>query len=420
MQIVNPELTVYVQLIIGEILFLFKAPRRERFALRFLLSALGCAALVFVTGHLLGTELQAIQPLRYFASWMGAGLCAMLCWKTTLLGAVFVSTGSYAIQHMGFSLSFFLNHSLEPFFDINAFSLVTALATYAVVAGILYAVLIRRNSRFYASADARQVVISCLLLVLCIVLSSLRSICEADLPYIHIYDFLTCLCCLLIQFSISNSERMNEEKKTLELIIRQQHEQHELSSQAVEMMGIKLHDIRSQIRQLQAGMNAEESQKLDGLRRTVQIYSSMANTGNATVDAILMEKGLMCEINHIRFSYIVDGGKLDFMEAVDIFTLLNNILDNAIESELKEAHADKRIISLRVVREGETILIDAENYCNYPVDLGQDMPSTTKEDKANHGIGMKGIRYVVEKYGGQMRFAQQDAMFHIGIIFPAK
>lgn len=321
---------------------------------------------------------------------------------------------------MGFSVSYFMDRWLERLFGVQTFWFGTALAAHALVAAILYVVLIRKNRRFYASADSRQVIVSCLLLVVCIVLSSLRTICEADLPYVHIYDFLTCLCCLLIQFSISNGERMDEEKKTLELIIRRQHEQHELSRQAVEMMGIKLHDIRSQIRQLQVGMNAEESQKLEGLRRTVQIYSSMANTGNATLDAILMEKGLMCEINRIRFSYIVDGRQMDFMEAVDIFSLLNNILDNAIESELKEQNTENRLISLRIVREGEMILVDAENYCSYPVDLGQEMPCTTKEDKANHGIGMKGIRYVVEKYGGQMRFDQQDAMFHIGIVFPTE
>lgn len=163
-------------------------------------------------------------------------------------------------------------------------------------------------------------------------------------------------------------------------------------------------------------MSAEESHKLDGLKRTMQIYASMANTGNATVDAVLMEKGLMCEINTIRFSYIVDGAQMAFMEAVDVFSLLNNILDNAIESEMKEEEKDNRMISLRIVKNGEMVLVNAENYCNYPVDF--DRMETTKPDKMNHGFGMKGIRYVVDKYHGKMKFSQEDAIVRLAIVFP--
>lgn len=412
----NPITLVYFQLMIAEFLFLLKAPRREHFYLR-LLAALG-ASVVIGQIHYIVTWSGVSPMLLFLTAWLLAAGSALLCWKVDFKTTMFVASGSYAVQHMGYSVTLALEWLIQGVWGVRIFNQITAWGGFAIAMIAIYALVFRKNEEFYNSADMRQLLISTLLILVCIVLSSVRRTCQKDLPYIIVYDFIACLCCLLIQFSISAGERMSEEKRTLELIINQQHEQHELSKQAVEMMGVKLHDIRSQIRHIQEEMNAEDSHKLDGLKRTVQIYSSMANTGNATVDAILMEKGLMCEINGIRFSYIVDGAQLAFMEAVDIFSLLNNMLDNAIESELKVTQKDSRMMSLRVVRAGEMVLVNAENYCDYPVDY--EHLTTTKQDKANHGIGMKGIQYVVDKYDGDMRISLEDSMFHVSIVFPVK
>ncbi len=410
----NPLLLVYVQLLIGEILYLKHAPRRHGFAIRLLAGlCISGAAAVFYQKLELWRILSIMRVLDWALVWLLAAGTAAVCWKIRPSGVLFVSVGSYAIQHIGSSV----RSITEQFITIPPdYSLLSAMGYYLIVAVLIDLLILRKNDRFYETADRRQVLISTALIVICIVLSSLRETCEKDAMYMNVYDAVACISCLMIQFSISAAEKMQEEKRTLELIISQQHEQHELSKQAVEMMGVKLHDIRSQIRAVQESMSAEESHKLDGLKRTMQIYASMANTGNATVDAILMEKGLMCEINAIRFSYIVDGAQLAFMEAVDVFSLLNNILDNAIESEMKEEEKDNRMISLRIVKNGEMVLVNAENYCNYPVDF--DRMETTKPDKMNHGIGMKGIHYVVDKYHGKMKFSQEDAIVRLAIVFP--
>lgn len=412
----NPVTLVYFQLMIAEFLFLLKAPRREHFNLR-LLAVLSTSMVIGQAQDVvIWTDIPTVS--LFLTAWLLAAGSALFCWKVNFKTTMFVASGSYAVQHMGYSVTIMLEWLIQSVWGVHIFNQLTAWGGFFIAMIAIYTLVLRKNEEFYNSADTRQLLISTLLILVCIILSSMRRTCEEDLPYVIVYDLIACLCCLLIQFSISAGERMSEEKHTLELIINQQHEQHELSKQAVEMMGIKLHDIRSQIRHIQEKMNAEDSHKLDGLKRTVQIYSSMANTGNATVDAILMEKGLMCEINGIRFSYIVDGAQLMFIEAVDIFSLLNNMLDNAIESELKVADKDRRMVSLRVVRTGDMVLVSTENYCDYPVDY--EHLTTTKQDKVNHGIGMKGIQYVVDKYDGNMRISLKDLMFHVSIVFPIK
>ncbi len=410
----HPFLLVYVQLLIGEFVYLKHAPCRRGFVGRLAASiVISGAATIFYQKLELWQILPVMRVLDWVIVWLLAAGTAAVCWKIRLSGILFVSVGSYAIQHIGSSVRSIANQFIIIPPD---YSLLSAVGYHLIVAALICLLILRKNDRFYETADRRQVLISTVLIVICIVLSSLRDTCRKDALYMNVYDALACISCLMIQFSISAAEKMQEEKRTLELIISQQHEQHELSKQAVEMMGVKLHNIRSQIRAVQESMSAEESHKLDGLKRTMQIYASMANTGNATVDAVLMEKGLMCEINTIRFSYIVDGAQMAFMEAVDVFSLLNNILDNAIESEMKEEEKDNRMISLRIVKNGEMVLVNAENYCNYPVDF--DRMETTKPDKMNHGFGMKGIRYVVDKYHGKMKFSQEDAIVRLAIVFP--
>lgn len=417
MLIRNPVLIVFFQLVFTELFFLLKVPRRPKWGWRGLGWALGSAALLL--GYFeLAASIQSgmLGILGYFIAWGLAGAGAFCCFDISLTGVIFVSAGSYAIQHMGFSLEALLSMVLtavsQPMHGVIS---ILMPCLWAVV---MYFAVIRKNHQVVAQADLRQIFISAVLLLLCIVLSFTRNVQPQDMVYIHMYDFITCLSCLLIQFSISNAERVREENRMLAIVVNKQHEQHELSRQAVEMLNIKFHDIRSQISSLEYKLDAADRPEFEEVKRTLQIYASVARTGNATIDAILMEKSLMCEMNGIRLSYIVNGQLLSFMDAVDVFSLLNNILDNAIECELKVRESEKRIISIRIVQSQEMVLLDAENYCDFPVDLHQETLQTTKSNKEMHGLGMKGIRFVVDKYRGSMRLSQEDGMFRISIVFP--
>ena len=105
------------------------------------------------------------------------------------------------------------------------------------------------------------------------------------------------------------------------------------------------------------------------------------------------------------------------MDDVDIFSLFNNLLDNAIESVLKESDAEKRIVSMRIARRGDTVLVSVENYCASKIEFSDGMPKTTKRDKSSHGIGLRSIRLVVDKYGGVLDFSQEDDTVRVNVLF---
>ena len=411
----TPQMIVWCQLILLEMIFLWKAERRRYFLLR--------AAGSFIAGLLIAWVYMLIPVLTsqiikeitsYFIIYFLTAIFVLAVYKLSPVSAIFISSCTYAIQHISFCLDKLLIGGGVP----EAFYGYIRIFSPLVVGCIFYLVILRKNEHVYKSADFRQVVVALVLLFVCIALNSMRIEETRGMVYVDLYDAILCVSCLVIQFSISNSEKLHEENKTLELIINRQHDQHKLSQQAFEMLHIKIHNIRHQLSSMQQILDEKDNAQIRSCMRTLQIYDTVANTGSATLDAVLMEKGLMCEINNIRFSFIADGRQLSFMEAADLFSLVNNILDNAIESELKEDDEERRIINLRIVRSHDMFLNDTTNYCRYPVVFEDNKIQTTKVDKENHGMGMRGIEYVVNKYGGEMTLSQKDDLFCVGIVLP--
>lgn len=198
-----------------------------------------------------------------------------------------------------------------------------------------------------------------------------------------------------------------------------EHEQHRLSKENIEAINVKCHDLKHQIAALR-GMTDEERREaqLREIEKQVMIYDSFVKTGNGPLDIVLTEKSLLCERYGIRLSCLVDAAGLSFMEEEDIYSLFGNALDNAVESVKKDSAARRKPVSPAVSVKGRMLVIHIDNDCPQPVTFRDDLPETTKEDKANHGFGMLSIRYIVEKYGGTLHTFVLEHTFHLNVVIP--
>ena len=147
------------------------------------------------------------------------------------------------------------------------------------------------------------------------------------------------------------------------------------------------------------------------------IYDSILKTGNEILDTVLTEKSLLCNQNGVKLSCIADGGLLSFMDAVDLYTLFGNALDNAIEAVLPLPE-EERMIDLQVRQKAGQILIHITNRFAGSLEVGEDLPKTSKEDTGHHGFGPKSIRAVVEQYGGILNWNATDLLFTLRITIP--
>ncbi|MCR4871754.1 MAG: ATP-binding protein, partial [Atopobiaceae bacterium] len=95
-----------------------------------------------------------------------------------------------------------------------------------------------------------------------------------------------------------------------------------------------------------------------------------------------------------------------------------NALDNAIEAAEQIPNPDERMIFLRVERQGAFARIYVENTCLGTVELVAGMPQTSKDDERFHGFGLKSIRMIVDRLGGNMVITPHEGVFSLSILLP--
>ncbi len=142
------------------------------------------------------------------------------------------------------------------------------------------------------------------------------------------------------------------------------------------------------------------------------------STGNPVTDVITNRKYYECEKFGISFmSDFIYPEKLG-IEAFDLGILMNNTLDNAIEACKKCENVEGIKINLHSYNKGRMFFIRIENSCNVNrlayTQSGE--LKTDKEDEWMHGIGLKNIKSVVEKYYGTMSYEIRDEVFYMTVM----
>ena len=138
------------------------------------------------------------------------------------------------------------------------------------------------------------------------------------------------------------------------------------------------------------------------------------------LDTVLTGKSLYCAKHKIELTCVADGALLEFMDVMDICTIFGNMLDNAIECELRIAEKEKRLIHVAVYSKKDFLIIHCENYCPEEVSFRDGLPITTKQDTEYHGYGVKSIRYTAGKYDGSVSMEVKDSWFTMTILIPMK
>ena len=210
-----------------------------------------------------------------------------------------------------------------------------------------------------------------------------------------------------INDSVSDYKLENARKE-----LSTEYEKRIMQEEVVESLNMKAHDLKHQI------YNLDDENYKNELKDLVDKYESLYETGNRVLDIIISEKDKVCKENEIYFSFIVDGKQISFMKESDIYSLFGNILDNAIESCLNISDKSKRIISLKLIRNGYFIKVHEENYFDGKIERNGGSLKTTKNNELGHGFGTRSIVKIVDEYGGSTSFSTRDNLFMLDIIIP--
>ena len=175
------------------------------------------------------------------------------------------------------------------------------------------------------------------------------------------------------------------------------------------------HDLKNHLLVMENRQNTEETRQMaETLRSQIADYEDYVHTGNEFLDIILKDKAAKAREKQIDFSAMVDFHGIDFMEPLDISTIFGNAIDNAIEAS-ENLPEYKRLITVKAERVRDMLLITIENNTQPGNHLTE---GTTKKDRCVHGFGIPNIIKVVEKYGGQCSFQQEERVYRLKILIP--
>ena len=228
---------------------------------------------------------------------------------------------------------------------------------------------------------------------------------------IKIFQLVCYAFILLLRSNILNHSKISKELQITEQLLKQEKKRYAEIKDNIDIVNMKCHDIKRQLTNFQGKLTNEE---IETLKDAIKIYDSNIKTGSTVLDTVLYQKQLYCEKNAVILKFIVDGEAISFMSGSDLYALVSNALDNAIEA-VGKLTPDKRIVDLSIKKEKKTVRIEVVNYFNQSSEI---VAGTSKEDKIHHGYGIKSMEYIVSQYKGELHTETENNIFYLTAIIP--
>lgn len=160
----------------------------------------------------------------------------------------------------------------------------------------------------------------------------------------------------------------------------------------------------------------EEIQEyLKGVASFVQPKGCFVLTGNSLIDGLInLKLGAVSELPYIDIYHDIQIQKDALPDPFDLTILLGNLLDNAVDA-VNNCSGNK-LLELRIESKQGLLIIEIKNtYEGKILEKGKNF-YTTKKEKTGHGIGLKNVKSIVEKYNGTMDIHYEDSIFCVKLL----
>lgn len=137
------------------------------------------------------------------------------------------------------------------------------------------------------------------------------------------------------------------------------------------------------------------------------------HVNHLVLNYILSNKTKLAKSHGIDLCSVIIGKPVTFIADVDYSILVGNLLDNAIEATIE---AKENEINLCLSFYEDRFVIEVKN-CVVDKPKSKQL-LTNKKDKSKHGIGLKNIKDIVEKYNGQdVIEVNGNVFYHMCILY---
>ena len=361
----------------------------------------------------------------------------------------FESVGIYV--YMAYSLIFsfvLLSGSVIEKIFYNVM-MICCLAGSALLGGGLVSLVVKKdflNAHRYGTAERYVgiILVQVILSVLFVLIIKLKQMLkEKDNQYMLIMSLIPAIsvivCCLMV-YRLDKSYEMNViytfiamagiiiinvisilllimeqkvyEQKTRQQVMLSAYQQKEKDIESILDMqkqnSKQRHDIKNVLILISELIQDEKYSKalevLDKYRtgnKNINVTEIVSN--NIVLNYLLNRKINECRNNGIDMGCYVLGN-IEGIDDMDLYILLENLCDNAIEAA---GQCNNSTIRLQISEDKEKLYIDIGNTTSGNVLNNNPHMNTTKKDKNMHGFGIMNIRDIIDKYNGTINYEQQ-------------
>lgn len=255
-------------------------------------------------------------------------------------------------------------------------------------------------------------------IMICVISSSINNIGEEAMiraGYITLgLGIINILSLLIYEAILIDSQKYWKMKLKVQQYEMQSKYFDDINNATMKLKGLR-HDMSNHLGNIKALIMYKEYAKLEEyLNRILQEIDEVDEiiiTKYPAISALLNRKYTLANKHNINCSINVDNIDNLNIDDVDLCIVLGNLLDNAIEANLKidECH---RNISLDINTRNQYLIINSVNSTIY----GNTSLFSTKDNKDMHGIGLKNVQQIVDKYYGVIEIDAIKDYFNVSII----
>lgn len=232
---------------------------------------------------------------------------------------------------------------------------------------------------------------------------------------LFVFDFLVYI--LFIKINNIMNEKLNYQKMVQKYEYEKNH--FEECKNIYDRARILKHDINSH---LQCILGFLENENITGavgyiaqVKKELDKVYNFVHTSNEVLNYIINTKCTIAQDSGIKVSVKISDSLSDKMNLTDISSLLGNILDNAITASQKEENKE---ILLELGTVQGYYVFTVKNRISKSVMQGNPELETTKKDRSNHGLGLKQIKQIADKYNGYIDIYEIKNMFVLSVFVP--
>lgn len=236
-------------------------------------------------------------------------------------------------------------------------------------------------------------------------LIGLSAICLINVSTFYLYD------------KVNDVYRETLDSKVMEERIAMHENQIALMKQSQENIRSLWHDMKNHLLLLDTYISQAENEKASQYIKNIQDYMHVpgqhVNSGNYEVDAILNYRLEKAKKMGCKTEIKLKVPDCSFMSDFDLNMILGNLLDNALEAL---EHTKNKYLSVDLKYEKGILVIHICNSYDGTLEQSGKEFVTRKQDRKNHGLGLRNVEQIVKKYNGEQVIQTEGSIFKTSVI----